>query len=286
MTYKAKPGYLGVATVDGSQIRCTGFSVNLDQNVLWYDHTIGLRDNITPNIHDTKGDTGESQIQKHIWRASPKLIKGTITFPLTDLNAKPFFDLAKSGDDFDMEFKYTCGLSREFATCKVNSWTLNLASGDIANVTVEIWALDLLEGEDETLYLEEEKLITWDVCNVIVDGATVDEKLANFDVTINNNLLPIYTSGFNVALSLRPAKFRVKMQEVKGTAGVYGDAFGLFGPLEVDAGHTIEVNIGSGLQTFSLNVLYKPLTRSGAIGPLVHTLPFEGVWGDTIKAID
>lgn len=303
MAYKVKPGFIGIALFDGDLIggqqggpnndpyegtfvRCTAFNVNLEQTPLWYDHTIGLRDSIPTSIHETKGDNGERQIQKHIWRASTKIIKGSITFPLTENNADVLFEKAKTGDDFKMSFQYTCGLQRNYVDCKINSYTLNLVAREMVTVTAEIWALDVTEVAGSTThFIKEEKLITWDACTVDMDGGSVIDYMRSFDFIINNNLKAIYTAGSNISKALGPSKFRVGMQTVTGSAAIFDDALSLFAPMESTVGKEININVGN-IFPVTLNVLYRPLQRSGNIPTLVHTLPFEGVWGEGTHGVD
>jgi len=281
---KAKQGYLGYAVINGLPVRCTDFNVNVSQSPLWYDHTIGLRDSIPSTIHDSKEDVGQNQTQKHIWRSSTKLITGNISFPLTENTSNILFDEAKRGSTFSMAFKYTCGIVRYFTGCKVNNWTLNAVAGDIVSVNAEIWAINMVESTTYDLYKTKEKLITWDTLFVNANGVALEDKLANIEVTINNDLKAIYTSGTNSSKSLRPKKFRVGMQEVTGAFGVYADSFNIFDYLEDDGGHTILINAAD-LLTFSLNVLYVPLERSGSNRVLIHNLPFYGVWDTNVDAI-
>ena len=216
MSNLPQAGYMGIAEIDGVSVRVTDFSVNATQDVQWYDHTIGLRDNIPLSLGAVKGDTGANQIQKHLWRAGTKQYIGSLSFYLAEDKADVLFNKAVTGDYFDMSFQYMCEFKRSFISCKVSSWTLNASAGDITTVSAEIWCLGIEEEGAGAEYDEIEKLITWDVTNIGVDGVTGDSGLSSFEVVITNNLKWIYTAGYNLSLSLNPAKIRVGMQEVSG----------------------------------------------------------------------
>ncbi len=68
MSNQVRPGYMGLAVVDGTQFRCTSFSVNPNQDVLFYNHVIGLKDTV-PSDSATKGeDLSKINTQRRIWR--------------------------------------------------------------------------------------------------------------------------------------------------------------------------------------------------------------------------
>ncbi len=72
MSNLVRPGYMGLASIDGSYIRCTSFSVNPSQEATFYDHVIGLKDTV-PSNSATKGeDLGitYANTQKRIWEKS------------------------------------------------------------------------------------------------------------------------------------------------------------------------------------------------------------------------
>tara|TARA_R110000824_G_scaffold12226_7_gene53590 strand:- start:20262 stop:21125 length:864 start_codon:yes stop_codon:yes gene_type:complete len=283
--FKPQAGYIGYASVDGTIIRCNDFNINASQEVEWYDHTIGLRDNIASNLFESKGDQGENQLQKLIWRAGVKSYEGTITYYLTKDKADPFFEYARTGDGFDMEFVYFCNIKRDFLTCKVNSWTISATAGDILTVTVNIWCLGVTEERTTDFkYTDVEKLLTWDTLLLDIEGIDDDEGLSTFDMTINNNLRTIYTAGINFAADLNPALQRVGMQEINGNFSLYGDATSLFVFLESEAGRTISFTADS--LSFVLNVLFHPSERTGQVGIMTTVIKFDAVWDQNAKGID
>ena len=101
---------MGLCVIDGLKIRVSDFSVNVKQEVQFYDHIIGLRDSL-PSGLDTKGDAGKLNVQKTFWRPGVKICSGGISFPATVKNLKKTFDLVKAGDDFELKFTYEAKVS-------------------------------------------------------------------------------------------------------------------------------------------------------------------------------
>ncbi len=107
-----KAGYMGYAEIGGIKVRCSDFNVKLSQDVLFYDHIIGLRDSIPTDILESKGDVGAWNEQKLFYRAATKIVEGQVSFPLLETSANAFFEEAKTGDYFDLNLYYSCDVGK------------------------------------------------------------------------------------------------------------------------------------------------------------------------------
>ena len=272
-------GFLGYAEIDATTIiRCSEFSVNPRQEVLFYDHVIGLRDSVPDplNIYEGKDDVGALNPQKIIYRPGVKIYQGSLAFPATETSMVAMFDLARNGNDFEMVFKHTCGISRHLYGCKVNNYSFSVASGDIVNINVDIMAVEGEDTEVTTLNTTEEKFITWDTvrvdCSFIENG-----NISSVDFSVNNNCMPIYTAGANRGAGgnqlLSPYVIRVGMQEVSGSVGYYNKG-GNLSFVENDTPQTLLIEAGTWSRT--LNILVKPIDRNASLGPIISALPFVG----------
>jgi len=271
MAININAGYLGLAEVNGTKLRCNDFSMNPRQDALFYDHIIGLRDNIPTSIFGGKGDVGNLNIQKTIWRPSVKIYQGGIGYPL--ILDDPLFELAKRGETFGLTFSYDCESGRKFTGCVVNSYTFSITAGDIASITADIMATGLTDSESLGRYTEEEKIVTWDDFTITAIGGGSDlDSIQSMTFTVNNNCKPIYTAGANNLLDLNPLTIRVGMQEVSGVISYYGKGAAL-----ISMGDLGSIDISSSIFNATLNVLFKPQERTSSIGPIISPLPFVGV---------
>lgn len=270
------PGFVGSVNVgDLDGVRCTDFSLNVNQEPLFYDHTIGLRDSIPADLRDVKGDTGEYNQQKLIWRPSVKLSQGSFGFIWTDYSAGALWEQAKTGDDFDMEFYYTCGIGRKFTGCKVNQYSFRASAGDIVNATVDIVSKHItnLDASEIPKIERIEKIITWDVVEIAIDGYS-SSQIVNLDFTINNACAPIYTAGNNISASLEAKEIRVGMQSLTGSVSFY---------LTDDINYM--ENISAPKKMFlstpnwssELNIIMRPMQQTSSTGAIIRTYMFNGV---------
>jgi len=308
-------GFKGLAYIDYSEytdvdsevesstvsvpIRCTDFGVNLEQDVKFYEHTIGLRDTIPTNGAQTKGeqtDPVDVNYQKYFFRPGVKIIRGSMGFPATIENLETVFYLAKTGQNFKLTFYYDCNIKREYTKCKINSFTFNATAGDIITVTLDIIGRFITESYNKhTDYTVIQKLITWDVVkptiilNVLNSSGTVvhttlTDPIKTMEFTVNNNCIPIYTSGGNSKNSLFPLDIRVGMQEVTGSLSYYikGTGINALSPNATTSTIKIYMEDPDALPDpfvfdHTLNVILKPIQRSGAIGAVISTLAFVGI---------
>lgn len=270
-----KPGYMGIATIAGVNLRCNDFSMQAIQSPLFYDHVFGLRDSGGGSLYAGKSDTGVINTQKRIMRPSVKIYQGGISYPITDLSGDPLFQYAKTGDDFDVDFQYTCGINRTFGLCKINTYTFTATGGDLCQVSADIIGITGSDGDSDDRYDAEEKLLTWDDIMVAVDTGGSSDPINAITFTVNNNCKPIYTAGGNVAFSLEPVKLRVGMQEVSGSISYYNKGADLLFLEGIESSSGINIS-GDGIN-MDLNVVFKPQERSSSIGPIISSLPFVGV---------
>lgn len=286
MANSVRAGFMGLADLGGTLVRCTSFSVNPNQDVLFYNHVIGLRDTV-PTDNATKGEIPNGSIdvniQRKIWRPSPISIAGGVSFPATETSLKNLFALARYANYFDIDFTYYCpvGISGEFnarifENCRINGFDFSVAAGDIVNINMDVVAKNV-ENADQTIsYETPEKFITWDKAHTVVTSApfNVDDMLiSGLDFKINNNIQTIYTNGTtSTTESLLPYDLRVGMQEVSGNLTVYMDSGLEFIPINVSEPAIISVALPN--LTLRMTVVFKSNQMEGVVGPIVTQLPF------------
>jgi hypothetical protein len=275
------PGFMGYAEIGSYKVRCTDFNVQLAQKPVFYDHIIGLRDSIPTDILGSKKDDGMFNEQKIFWRGSTKIVEGTINFPMTSESADAFFSEAYSGDEFDMSLYYACDKGADFKSCRVNTYSFTATAGEGVNVSVGIMGKEEDIGGSPSEYTEAEKIITWD--SVSISGTDFDDAIMSFEFTINNNCIPIYTSGTNntdtgsTSTKLLAHAIRVGMQTVTGSVTFFND----YGPAEVyveDATEkTISIDVGGRAFAAELTVVFEHPQRTGQVSPYIKVIPFAGV---------
>jgi len=278
-----KPGWSGILSLGDNMIRCADFDVNVEQDLEFYDHIIGLRDTITDETKSGDGSP-DKKIQRSFWRASVRRTAGSLSFPATENSYASIFNKARRADSFDMYFKYHCGLVRQFNGCIMNGFTMNITAGDILNMSSDVICISEIEEPLEIdFYTEAEKLITWDKFKINI-GKKVDIK--SFELQINNNVSAIYTSGGNLSTTsmegiekttLDPYRLRVGMQEISGNVTFYTDLDAETIKDISTTTSTTNLQISVLDQTWTCPVVFTPLRRSGSTSVNVHTWAFTGV---------
>jgi len=266
------PGYTGLLFgPEESKIRCTDFGVIRQQPPLFYDHVIGLRDTIPVGM-ETKGEGATINIQKTIERPGVKIISGGFSFPATELNCGVFFDKMKYGDYFDFAFIYS-GADKgfKFIDCRVNTYSFSVTAGDIATISVDILGKDAEPYGRKSEYVVAEKMITWDKVQV-ANAPGGSSGVQGIDFSVNNNLIPIYTSNNNVSENLKVKEIRVGMQEMTGALTVYRKYDANF---DLSSPTTMTLTC-PGLAT-PLNVVFQPTQPASALGPIITKIPFTGI---------
>lgn len=286
MAVSVKAGFMGYVEVDGILIRCTDYNLKLTQEASFYDHIIGLRDTIPTDILGAKGDSGTTgsagNEQKIFWRATTKIVEGTVSYPLAELSANAFYDAAYTGDWLsDVNVYYSCETGKTFNLCKVNTYSFNATAGEGANISVGLMGAYVEDAGAPPIYDTPEKLITFDEIEIIGTGA--DDRIVSFEFNINNNCMPIYTAGTNLGVggvtggisNLVVNDIRVGMQTLSGSITFYNDA----GPADdfVETDTPVTIGITAGTFSATLNVLLWYPERQGATSAYVRTVTFGGV---------
>lgn len=280
-----KPGYMGLADIGGTKVRCNSFSINPNQDVLFYDHVIGLKDTVPADNSTKQEDLGltYANVQRKIWRPSPISITGGISFPATENNLSDIFNLARYANYFNTDFTYYCHASednsRTFTDCRINSFDFNIVSGDIVNISLDVACKNVEANNQSANYTGAEKLITWDKVPVEISNApfsTSNIVVQAFNFKINNNLQTIYTttSETNTTESLLPTDIRVGMQEVTGTVTLYVNRGYKFIPIGLNNVANIQANMGAAGINLNMTVVFKPSQLEGNVGPILVQLPF------------
>lgn len=275
---KVLPGYIGILKTGAQSIRCTSFSVNPNQTSTFYNHVIGLNDTV-PSDDSTKGeDVGVIQTQRRIWRPSPISISGGIGFPATENSLVTFFDYAKYGNYFDIDFTYYCGFSKKYGNCRVNGFDFSIVAGDILNINTDVMGMSA-EPTTPTgdYYITPEKLITWDTVSVSAASMpfVMDRTLIRgLNFKINNNAAPVYVSANPP--TLLPSDLRLGMQEVSGSITIYLDSGYEYIPTTLGSYSVLTVNVAESWST-NIYVVFQSNKMEGLVGPVVTELPFVGV---------
>lgn len=287
MSNLVRAGYMGLADLGGTQVRCTSFGVNPNQDVLFYNHVIGLKDTV-PTDNATKGENlgaTYANIQRRIWRPSPISIAGGISFPATETGLNSIFALARYANYFDINFNYYCSSGttgdnvRLFTGCRINGFDLSVVAGDIVNINTDVVCKNVSSSTSSASYRTPQKIVTWDKVQISLSGAPFSvtrTMIQGFSFKINNNIQTIYTatSGKDTA-SLLPTDLRVGMQEVTGNLTVYIDAGKEFIPIDVSSPATLTVIMPT--LTLRMTVIFKSNQMEGQVGPIMTQLPFVGV---------
>jgi len=284
------PGYKGIATIDGKQIRCSDFGCNQNQEVLFYNHTIGLNDTIPTNAN-TKGEAvGVIQTQQKFMRPSPISIEGGMSFPATkslnnNINFEDIFDFAKYGNYFDIDYKHYCEGGRKFFNCRVNTFEFSVTAGDIVNIVLTVMGMDMEDSDSLVSYTDPEKMITWDGVSVDFEGDTggvdLSDSIRSLSFNINNNITPIYTAIPNTSIgdidsykNFLPKDLRIGMQIVTGSLEIYvKDGRDFLDPL---TGQGV-LSVSCGSFNTDINAIFAPKQIPGAVGPVIIIVPFVGV---------
>jgi len=281
-----RTGYMGLADIGGTNVRCNSFTVNPNQDILFYNHVIGLKDTIPADNSTKTEDLGltYANVQRKIWRPSPISITGGISFPATKKNLSNIFDLARYANYFDTNFTYFCHATekntREFIDCRINSFDFSIVAGDIVNISLDVACKNIKFDLNKYIsYTEAEKLITWDKVPVKIENASFTSNnmiIQGFNFKINNNLQTIYTttSETNKTESLLPTDIRVGMQEVTGSVAIYYDRGYEFVPIDLNTVANIKANMGDAGINLDMTVVFKPHQFEGNVGPLLVQLPF------------
>ena len=305
----ARMSYMGNCLVDGVLIPCTSMSSNVEGNMIFYDHAIGLRDtNFTEKGSKKPADNtsttvgGKAQIQKRFYRPAPSIFKGKFAGPISinsggDINIKSLIDKAISGEtigqiDFIYKSTFTAsgnnnsgesGEGHKVLNAVIESLVINLNAGDVASFDIGVVAK---KPETEPTFKPKSggvcsKILTWDRCTITakLPGETAANDIVSFNINIKNPIIPIYVAGditkYDRFYYYAPTELRIGMQEVTGSVSIYG-----FGTKKTKT-DSIVIKLGDS-NTWTVKVVYNPTSSSasGSSEPYVAQTPFIGA-GDT-----
>ena len=282
-TDRPQAGFMGILEIGSNKVRVNSFNVNPEQSPQFYDHTIGLRDNIPTGLFGAKGDKAYADNpQKTIYRPGVISVAGSVTFPLQEEAELDIFNLAKTGDDFNMTFYRDCNHAMTYSYCKISQYQLSMTAGDVPNVNFSVMALDATETDGTSPgYISTKRLVTWDACTI--NGTDFENvPVLSFDMTIANECHYIYTAGENVTRVLKPAKIRVGLQSVQGTITFYTKGYNLnFMKSTYDQK---EITVKMNGKEIKINCVYVPVKRAGQPGAITSTLQYFGVGSYWVKA--
>lgn len=274
--------YTGSCSVDGNVIMCSSMSANLDQKLLFFDHSKGLRDEFIQGQYGiTKGTSasGVKNTQKKVYRHSPALARGSISGPIPVDGFQTILDKAISGEELKLNFVYHRRHAPEIIIDRaiITSLSINLKAADIATFSMEVVGAEYNFNSSGNVSSTAEcaKLITWDVCKVNPTG--INNDIASFNMTINNPAVPIYTSKWttdNESGGMMPQKIRVGMQEVTGTIGFYGSAD--LAPPKLGV-ITLGFLCGVNISDTKMAVAYYSPKDDASSGPYIKVINFVGV---------
>ena len=268
---------MGYAEIGTSKIRCDGFNMDVEQQPEFYDHIYGLRDIPVGSGNNLAKKDGASStaLQQFLYRPGVKIVNGNISFPMDNLHPTTFFDKAKTGEYFDFSFFYNCeDIEREFNNCRVSSYSLSCAAGDVVKVSAGITGISASEPtQTYARYMTIKKLVTWDEVSLTVQNVNT-QAVSNFTLNIENPIIPIYTSGNNVTTSLNALKTRVGIQKVTGSITTMnrGASF-----LSIQTPSTISLSIAGTSFFNQMDVILFPVKRTANVGPISSVINFTAV---------
>lgn len=284
MALLVHPGYMGYAEIEDitTPLRFTDGSVTVRQDVNIPDIITGHWDHLAFNYN-------------------PIEVGGTLSGPVTDTFAQSggnsVWDWATARTDCgevaerDISFHYYCDTSgntnRLFERMRVNQVSFSCAAGDIAQFSLDIIGTSAASfstggGTHEV----EEKLITWDQCQVTITGGTSagdltsnDWGFQNFEFTLANNITPVYAIKEAGTQTLFPYEVVPGQRTITGSLSVYDipgvNGFDKWADYNAYEQSTMEFKIGA--TTVSFKVYFHRIEPASSVGPIVSSIGFTGV---------
>jgi len=212
-TSNAAAGYMGSASIGGVQVRFSDANIAAKQEVEAPDLVMADWDRDAFNYGKVD-------------------ISGSISGPFTeDFVAGGLLSWACARGTCgeltanDVDLAYYCGKDKSFTDLLVNSFSLSCAAGDAAQFSVDVIgrSTSTFGTGDPDFKTTSEKIITWDKVGVIATGPSgvADFKYSNFELTVANNVEPVYGIGFD---SLLPLDLVPGLRNISGTLTAIGVA--------------------------------------------------------------
>ena len=285
MTYTGSCSFADTSLGSGpTTFLCSNMSSNLDQKLLFFDHILGLRDvaaasaTVESNVAGTKKQesaTATGNVQKKVFRYSPAVARASFSGPVPVENFDKILTAAIEGSDVEVEMVYWKGgaPSSKVGKAKIESLSIDLKAGEIATFSVSLVGAEYTFETSATSQAADcQKLLTWDNCTVAATPVT--QAISSFQITINNPLIPIYTTRWSAATDasggLMPQKIRIGMQEISGSIGIYGAD-------TIDAPSTGTVKFALHTLTKTIQAAFVQPKDEGSGGLYVRTILFTGV---------
>lgn len=279
-------GYMGWAKVGGHIWKITGSSLNPTQAIN------------APQLV-------QGSYLRKAWNYGPIETAGNITGPAGELTFGPLYGFATQRDScgdkmasatISVEIQYVCSQAggnsyRRFANCQINSFTVSVTAGDVANLSIDFFGgagtSGVTCGAGSAVSAACERLITWDQCKTgTLNG--VSGSIESWELTLNNNLVRAYAVG---QTNLNPVEILAGIKEFSGSLGVYAPGAPLcpsggapYYGADAWANYTATGATISGFKVLNTDILpagAKVVTaRTEAAvntGPAIYTVRFEGV---------
>ena len=260
------PGYLGGSSLGPM----TSFSCKIDQDFIFYNHTIGRLDSI-PTGSGSKG-VGDTPMQNPIGRPGTAKAVGNISTMLIDgIGMNTYIKAAEAGGPCgDISVCSTCSegdISYIFKQCFINSFNFSVSAGGPINVTFDFWAMDYDDDATGCGGTSLAKVVTWDQMAGDLSGAR------DFNFSINNNLGAIYTISYEGSSSniYMPRAIRPGIQTVSGSVTRYEDM-----PILFSTGGEDSISFSAGDYSTTLLVAYLIPEAKGEIAFGSYTQAFVG----------
>jgi len=256
-----RAGYMGVLDIGGGSIRFTSGSIYARQEVNAPDLIMGTWN-------------------RNAAVMGPIEITGNFSGPVTE-NFGAIWTAAFARDSCGqvavspVAIRYFCDDAGRSFQAMINSLTFSCSAGDVAQFSIDFVGAEEPVAGALADNVTEEKLVTWD--EVSVTGGTPyisNDKISNFEVTINNNVEAVYAIAstanyypFDLIAGLRSISYEL---QTGGEAINYGDANN--SPADKQL-----VSFNNGSETIGVNVLFHRFEPVAATGPFVSTVGFTGV---------
>ena len=255
-----KPGYMGIASVDGVIVRFSDASVHPAQDV-------------------QIPDLAQGTANHHAWHWGGITATGSLGGPLSCTTGDSMWSWGynRVGDceqteQRELAIAYTCGEGFTFPEAHVATITISASAGDVANFSIDILGTSFTPGDPSIDPGGQDPLVTWDQCSF--SGPGVIGEVQAFEMTVENNPEPAYIIN---AADLFPAVIIAGPRTVRASVTQYG--LGTGGGSDVgctEPGGAVNFTAGliSGTMTFTAQQRVEP---KGGTGLFLSTVNYVGI---------